>query len=262
MLTASDLTDLPELLLRAGFRFGDRGTQTSRTIMLAELTELFSAVMPHAGRADYTAAIVDDNALGKATAATRRLTDQRLGELYGLDPSVPLFRVLRHLWALDEEGRPLLAMLCALARDPLLRVTARQVLDLPIGAELVRTQFVGALQEAVGHRLNEAVLDKVARNAASSWSQSGHLDGRVRKIRRLVKPTPGPVAMALWMGTLEGLAGESLLECRWTHVLDLVGEGLLPTVLQAKQLGLFHARVGGGVVDIDMRRLEAVAGGG
>ena len=68
--------------------------------------------------------------------------------------------------------------------------------------------------------------------------------------------------MALWMGSLEGLAGEGLLRCRWAHVLDRTGEGLLPMVLTAKQLGLLHARVGGGVVEIDTRRLEAVAKGG
>ena len=46
----------------------------------------------------------------------------------------------------------------------------------------------------VGSRLNDAILDKVARNAGSSWSQSGHLQGRVRKIRLRVDPTVGPAA--------------------------------------------------------------------
>lgn len=250
--------DPGEPLSRAGFRFGDKGTHTSRTIMLADLSDLLAAVPTNAHRDAYEASIVDDNALGKPTTATRRLTSQRLAELYGLDPRLPLFRVLRRLWAIDETGRPLLALLCALGRDPLLRSAAPAVLDLPVGAELVRASFLGAIREAVGSRLNDAVLDKVARNAASSWSQSGHLEGRVRKIRRCVAPTPGSLALALWMGTLEGLAGEALLECRWTRVLDHTGRELLPVALRAKQLGLIHARVGGGVVEIDASRLDAV----
>ena len=77
----------------AGFRFGDKGTQTSRTMMLAELTELLEALPTTANREDYASAIIADNILGKQTTATRRLTNQRLGELYGLSLTVPLFRV-------------------------------------------------------------------------------------------------------------------------------------------------------------------------
>jgi len=245
-------------LSEAGLRFGDRGTHTSRTIMLAELTDLLAAVPADADREAYTAAIVEENVLGKATAATRRLTNQRLGELYGLDRRLPLFRVLRRLWVVGEPGRPLLALLCALARDPLLRSTAPAVLGLPVGTELMRATFLDAIREAVGSRFNDATLDKVARNAGSSWSQSGHLQGRVRKVRRRVTPTPGPVAAALWLGALEGLAGEQLLGCRWAQVLDRSGRELVDVVLQAKQLGLIHARIGGGVVEIDPRRLDAL----
>ena len=120
----------------AGLRFGDRGTHTSRTMMLRELTELL-AVMPRgATQEDYGSAIVDENILGKDTSSNRRYTRQRLSELYGLDPSLPMFRVLLRLWNLDEDGRPLLALLCALARDPLLRATAVAVLPMTPGQEL------------------------------------------------------------------------------------------------------------------------------
>lgn len=259
MLPMDGISQFPptDAALKAGFRFGDRGTHTSRTMMLAELSDLLPAVPVNANRDAYAAVIVDENVLGKATTATRRLTNQRLGELYGLDPRLPLFRVLRRLWAVDETGRPLLALLSSLARDPLLRSTAGSVLELPPGAELVRARFLDAIRNLVDDRLNEAVLDKVARNAASSWSQSGHLVGRVRKTRRRVTASPGALTMALWMGTLEGLAGHALLECRWTRVLDRSGTELIPLVLEAKQRGLLQARVGGGVVDIDVTAIDA-----
>ena len=227
--------------------------------MFADLGELLAAVPPEAVRADYVAAIVDDNALGKATIATRRWTGQRLGELYALDPRVPIFRVLRRLWSVDVPGRPLLAMLCALARDPLLRSTAQAVLALPVGTELVRSRFLDEIREVVGARLNESVLDKVARNAASSWAQSGHLQGRMRKMRISVAPTPGSLAMALWLGSLEGLGGRTLLDCGWTRVLDRAGQDLLPVAFEAKQLGLIHACAGGGVVEINASRLDPAA---
>jgi len=259
-LRHTERLDSRDALSVAGFRFGDKGTHTSRTIMLTELTDLLASVPDDADREDYATAIVDENILGKQTIATRRLTNQRLGEMYGLEPRLSIFRVLRRLWTIDTAGRPLLAMLCALARDPLLRSTSPPVLALPLGAELVRATFLDTLRQVVGTRLNEAVLDKVARNAASSWSQSGHLEGRVRKIRKCVTPTPGSLAMALWMGTLEGLAGQALLDCRWTRVLDRTGRELLPVALEAKRLGLIHASAGGGVLEIDARRLDTAAG--
>ena len=241
---------------KAGLRFGDRSVHTSRTIMLVELGDLLAAVPPGAVRSDYATAIVDENVLGKATAATRRWTNQRLGELYALDPRAPIFRVLRRLWRVDVPGRPRLAMLCALARDPLLRSTASAVLALPVGAELVRSRFLDEVRRVAGTRLNEAVLEKVARNAASSWAQSGHLQGRMRKMRLRVAPTPGSLTMALWLGAVEGLAGQALLDCRWTRVLDRSGQEVLPVALQARQLGLLQARVGGGVVEIDVSRVD------
>lgn len=259
--TIADLEPQDTLSL-AGFRFGDKGTHTSRTIMLTELTDLLAAVPDdNMDRVAYASAIIEENVLGKQTTATRRLTNQRLGELYGLDRQLPLFRVLRRLWPIDEEGRPLLALLCALARDPLLRSTSAVVLELPVGAELVRAIFVDAIRDSVGSRLNNSILDKVARNAASSWSQSGHLRGRMRKIRQQVTPTFGSVTAALWMGTMEGLAGVRLLDCRWTRVFDRTAGELIEFVLQAKQMGLIHARIGGGVVEIDASRLDPVAEG-
>ena len=241
---------------RAGFRFGPRGTHGSRPIMLRELTELLTALPPSATRDDYKTAIVEENALGKRTYATRLSSRQRLTEMYGLDPRLAIFRVLRRIWPIGPQGQPLLAILCALARDPLLRSTAHSVLALAPGEELIRSRFAAAIRDSVGTRLNDAVLDKVARNAASSWAQSGHLEGRVRKIRRRVEPTPGATAMALWLGEMEGRAGLSLLDSDWAAVLDARGGALLPRVFDAKRLGLIQARIAGSVVEISTRLLD------
>ena len=246
-------------LERVGFRFGARGTQSSRSIMLRELREVLNAVPPEASRTDYTAAIVDENVLGKPTGATRRTTRQRLGELYALDPAVPLFRVLRRLWELDRQsasGFRLLALLTALARDPLLRITAPPVLALAPGEKLVRADFVASIRAATGSRFNGAVLEKVVQNAASSWSQSGHLEGRAPKVRRAVAPTPASVAMALWLGEAQGLMGLPLIDSRWAAVLDLSGGAMLPYAMEAGGLGLIRVRAAGEVVEVSTRRLD------
>ena len=86
--------------------------------MLDELSHLLDAVPGDAVRDDYAEAVMAHNCLGKRTAATRKLSLQRLTELYALDPQVILFRVLRDLWVRHETSRPLLALLLALARGP------------------------------------------------------------------------------------------------------------------------------------------------
>ena len=123
--------------------------------MLEEMAHLFAATCVAATRDDYVRAVMEDNCLGKRTAATRRLSLQRLTELYGLDRRLLLFRVMRELWERHETSRPLLALLLALARDPLLRATATSVLRTPHGHEFARQPMTEALSEVAGERLNE-----------------------------------------------------------------------------------------------------------
>ena len=186
-----------------GFRFGNKGTHTSRTMMLAELEVVLDIVEETAKRDAYTSEIIDGNCLSKTTASTRRLSSQRLSELYGLDPKIPLFRVLRRLWKIDQANHSRLALLTAIARDPLLAVTACSVISLVPGTEFQREQMKAALRFAIGDRLNDNTLDKVCRNAASSWTQSGHLEGRTSKKRRLVRPLPRQLLLLSILPTLQ-----------------------------------------------------------
>lgn len=247
-----------EVRLRdAGFRWGQKGTHTSRTIMLDELRAVLGNCRPDAARDDYLSAIHDDNCLGKRTVATRKLSSQRLSELYALDPNVSLFRVMRRCWYADRDGQAVLAMLLALARDPLLRVTAPPVLRMRPGEELARQQMTDALSRAVGSRLSESTLDKVVRNAASSWTQSGHLQGRGRKIRQSVKPTAATTAYALLLGHLAGTRGAALFESLWAHVLDAPAGELMQLAMDARRLGFLDMAHSGGIIDVSFARLLA-----
>ncbi len=246
-------------LERAGFRVGACGTHSTRPLLLRELSELLQALPPSAPRSDYRAAVVDENALGKPTRSTRLTTWQCLAQLYGLDPGIPLFRVFRRLWALERRnarGRALLAVLSALARDPLLRTTAGPVLALAPGEELVRAEFEASIREETGARFNDAVLRKVASNAASSWSRSGHLRGRVQKERRAVSPTPAAAALAIWLGEVEGRAGLGLIDSAWAAALDAPDGAMRDQALRASRLGLVRLRAAGNVVEASARALD------
>lgn len=234
-----------------GFKSGASGTHTSRTIMVEELSALLAAVEVGATRDDFVRAIVEDNVLGKSTASTRRLTAQRLSELYALDTSVPIFRALSRLWAVDRESQAVLALLCSLARDPLLRATAPAVLGLRTGQSFDRDAIATALRLYAGSRLNESTLDKVVRNAASSWTQSGHLSGRTLKRRQHITPTPASVTMSLFLGYLQGLRGPSLLRTNWCNVLDSAPETLANIAARSSMAGFMRYRQAEEVVEIN-----------
>ena len=240
----------PKLASLWGFRSGERGTHTSRTIMLDELSQLLDAAPGEASRRDYAQAVMEGNCLGKRTAATRKHSLQRLTELYGLDARLLLFRVLKGLWGRHEASRPLLALLLALARDPLLRASARAVVATPFGHELGRQAMKDALSGIVEGRLNDATLDKVVRNASSSWTQSGHLRGRGRKIRQRVAATPAAVAYALVLGFALGRRGRLLFETSWAEVLDAPPGELVEVAVDARRLGLIDLKQSGRMIDV------------
>lgn len=245
------LIEETDALLEVGLRSGTRTTHTSRTTMQVELFELLEAVPNGSSIEAYQKAIEQDNVLGKRSLSNRLITSQRLREMYGLDHGVMIFRTMRYLWNIDPESRPMLAHLCALARDTLLRVTAEYIIPLGIGTECVRTEMLKCLSAHLEARLNDSILNKVAANAGSSWTRSGHLTGRNRKIRSIVKPRPTSVAFALWLGHLEGRVADELLDSFWMKMFDASRNEILEEIIKAKQLNLVRATIGAGIVEID-----------
>ena len=207
-------------LERFGFRCQRGSTHLARTMMLAELRQLLDYVPVSAATEDYVRAIEEDNCLGKRSGRTRMLTRRHLTELYSLNPNTAAFRVLRYFWQRDSEGRPLLAGLCACARDLLLRSSAPFVLRFGDGQAFSREALEGYLDKKNPGRFSRATLKSAAQNLASSWTQAGHLVGRVKKVRSRAMVTPASTAYALLLGFLEGARGESLFRTDYAKVLD------------------------------------------
>ncbi len=245
-----------------GFRLGDQGTLSTRPILLPECSELLDALPGSASAEDYRAAVVDDNLLAKPTRGSRLVTFRCLKQIYGFNPAVPLFRVLRRLWAFERSnlsGRMLLGVLVALARDPLFRVSTGPVLSLRSGDELQRTALDARYREKTGARFNRAVLAKVAGNAARSWTQSGHLQGKRRKFRRAVRATPAAASLAVWLAEAEGLLGMRLIDSGWAAALDAPAGRMLELAAEASRLGLIRLRASGNVVEASARALDPEA---
>jgi hypothetical protein len=214
--------------------------------------ELLQALPAAAPQAEYRAAVVDDNLLGRPTDAGRVRTFRHLRELYLLNPEAPEFRALRHYLAFEQDAGPLLAGILATQRDEVLRASFDAV-----GAAAPGDVVTSAdLLVAVRHQLDgmsQATFAKCGRNTGACWTQTGHLRGRGIKVRTFVEPRPAAIAFAAWLGHHFGQRGASVLDNPWSRLLDLPkdDDGIRLKALQtANAFGLLQLLRAGNVVDV------------
>jgi hypothetical protein len=252
--------DVPPSGLAAGMSNEPAGTHTSRTMMLDELAALLASCPRDAAYEQYAAAIVDTNVLGKSTLTTRKKSLRHLRELYALRADIPVFAGLRNLWWDDATSRPLLAVLCATTRDPLLRATADVVLDTLPGGRLGAGELADAVEDAFPHRFGGGVRARIGRNAASSWTQSGHLNGRSNKERAQARATPAAAAYALYLGHLADETGSALFRTLWARLLDAPEGTVRDLAASASRLGWITYRSAAAMTEVTFRHLESAAG--
>ena len=197
-------------LLRFGFKFGKGGAHAARTMMLSELRRLLYVAGETAARSDFRSAVVDRNVLEKPTVKARKLTFEHLCDLYSLDAHVCLFRVVRRLWYSDQEAQPVLALLIALARDAMLRVSAPVILGAKPGDQIARERMEKLFGEWSENRLSAASMKAIAQRVNGTWTQAGYLTGRVKKIRAAATITPANVTFSLFLAYLEGRLAQRL----------------------------------------------------
>ena len=236
-------------LEKFGFKFSSGGAHISRTMMLAELSAVLASVPQGSGAADYREAILGQNVLGKTTDSTRQKSLRHLRELYALDEATPIFGLLRTFHATDAASFPLLAMQVAWARDPLLRATSSPVMDASEGERVETASLAQALEAAFPNQYSELNRNKIARNAASSWTQSGHLAGRA-KTRQRIKATAVAVTMAFFLGDIAGYHGAAIFSNPWCRLLDLSADGAKGMGFDAHRAGLLNLRAVGEVVEL------------
>ena len=239
-----------------GLKLSEGGAHTSRTMMFKEITRLLASSDPEATTEDYRRLIVVENVLGKATETTRQETARRLRELYSLSNKFPIFSVYRQLMKIDSQSAQLLSLLIAWSRDPLFRATTAAVMRAPIGEKVTGDDFQEGLTEVFPHQYSANIIGNIARHAASSWTQSGHLTGRTKKIRSRVDPRPSAVTLALILGHVGGIAGAQLFSSIWCRLLDLNPSEARSLAEQAHRQELITLRAVGPVVEISFPRFS------
>ena len=224
--------------------------------MFRELNALFE----HTGdcetsRDGYRQAIVDENCLAKRSGKTRVLTYRHLVELYALDPSLLLFRALCFFWNRDVAGRPLLALISAVIRDPILRASIPFIRDTRENDIVDRQALEQFINELEPDRFSKATLISTAQNINATWTQAGHLKGRVRKIRTLAQATPGSVSLALLLGYITGHRGPALFQTEYTSLLDCPMHTAVELAEEASRRGWTVFKRVGDVMEVHFPRI-------
>lgn len=236
-----------------GFRHEPGGIHLSKTMMLADLQQVLDK-LESPGTTTVEDAILGENLLGKPTGTARKLVLSRLNTLYGIRNPLPLQAAMLKLWTRSSTGRPLLGLLCSLAREPLLRDTAALILSTSKGAALRWPDLAAPIAARHPERYSPKMLKSLAQNCASTWTQSGHIRGKVAKRRSLAEPTPEVAAYAALLGSLAGFGGPALLASPWMRILDRSEADLLTLLRRAEAAGLLQLRAGGGVIQVNVRR--------
>jgi hypothetical protein len=239
------------------------GATTSHTIVVPALQLLLSEVGTRSSPEAYEHAVLEDNILGKDTIGARQRTLRYLRELYVLRDDSLLFRALTDLWNDDPTGQPLLAGLCALARDSAFRASVQPIFDSEPGDEVASGDLAEAVAKSFPESYSDATLAKIGRNTFSSWEQTGHLEAVVRttKVRRRAVCTASTTAFALFLGHLEGLAGASLFDTVWARALDQPRSHLMDLAVLASQRSLIDFRHSGGITEVKFTELLRPAEG-
>ena len=143
--------------IRDGFESG--GATTSSTIVFPALCVLLGATRRATPIDEYERLVVDDNLLGSPTQNARKRMFRTLRELYVLRPDTVLFRSLRDLWDEDPAAQPLLAGMCALARDSVFRASFAAIRGTTPGDELEAGDLAEYDAFAIETEAVETVID-------------------------------------------------------------------------------------------------------
>ncbi len=226
----------------------------ARSSMLSELQVLLASTGSKT-LTEFRRAIEEENALSKPTVSSRQKSFRHLVELYGLDASKALFRVLLRFAALAPSSVPLLALVCVYCRDPQLRTSFSLLERTSLGTVIPRRLMEDHLETHFPNRFSPAMKQSLARNVNTTWTVSGHLQGRSTKTRTIPTPSFLATTYALFAGYLTGLRGDFLLQSVFCRLVGVNPPQAIDHLKEASKHGFLRFRHAGGVTEIDFSPL-------
>lgn len=235
-----------------GFKFGKSGAHAARSLMSEELSLLleYFGASPIPERSKLKQLVEGENLLQKPTTSARRLTLRHLIDLYGLSDSICLFQVFRQLWRQAPLARSILTLQMALCRDPLLRSSLPILIRTNPGESITRLMVEDLLEENNPGGYSSATRQSYAQNINGSWTQSGFLIGRARKIRSQPNIDAANIAFALFVAHLDGFQGQRAFDSRWCKFLSNEPETLYQLAKIAHNREFLRYKHSGDVIEV------------
>jgi len=249
------MLNIPSSAEAFGFSTNQTGGHMARSMMLPEIMALCNALPREAEPDDYKTAIVSENILGKPTVSSREKSFRHLVQLYGLDRNLPLFRAFRGLGFDDPPSLPLIALTCAFCRDEQLRASFGLIKQLRPGELLPRERMEEHLETCFPARFSPAMKKSLAQNVNTTWTEAGHLTGRVTKRRALPVPRLGASTYGMFAGFLLGLRGEALIRSVFAYLVAPDPSIVIGHLSSASARGWLRFRHAGGILEIDFAPL-------
>ena len=148
-----------------------------------------------------------------------------------------------------------MALLCAYARDPILRMSAPMILNKSEGSVVSRTAMEEHLDNLDPGRFSKATLKSTAININATWTSTGHLEGRKEKVRVLAHATSGSVSYALLLGYINGIRGVNLFRSDYMRLLDCAEQFAMELAAEASRRGWIIFKRIDTVMEVDFPNL-------
>ena len=181
-----------ENLKRFGFRHERGGPHLARTMMMDELKLLFSFVDQLDAEKDlYLRSIVKDNCLNKRSDRTTNSNGTPPYETFMVwTRASHCFDVFAISGSETKKGSPFWPYLSLLQEIQILKSSIPFIQSYAIGQRVTREALEDYIDNLETGRFSPATLKSTAQNINSSWTQSGHLKGRLKKFDQRPRPHP------------------------------------------------------------------------
>lgn len=199
--------------------------------------------------------IMADNVFNKKTESSKKKTINYLTQLYSFEKDDKKFICLENYWhKIDENEKPLIALLCAISKDYLLNESVDFVKSIKYSDRASIEGFERSIERQHPNRFTPKTLRSVSQNVASSWKQAGYVKGRIKNVRIENPPSYFVVAFAFLMAYLDEYRGDFLFDHPSVKALDATNKDINRLIKAAADRELLDYNRAGASIIISFKK--------
>ena len=196
------------------------------------------------------------NVFNKKTELGREKTAKYLKTLYGFNAADAQFTALKYFWSLcDDREKALLAFIYAINSDYLLSESVDVVKTTKIGEKVTVESLEANIEKLHPNKYSENTRKSMAQNIASSWKQTGFIEGKVKSIRAENEISYKVVCFAFLLAYLAGDRGDFIWNSIGVKALCLNETKLRELAIQCAKKDLMQYQYAGDVTVIGFSNL-------